>query len=75
MKFKIFHDKPNCIGCGACAAVAEEYWEMIGDKSHLRGSTETSEGKEELILEKDFEMNEEAAMVCPVEVITIKKIE
>ena len=27
-KYKIIHDKQNCISCGACAAIAPELWEM-----------------------------------------------
>ncbi|MBR9707697.1 MAG: ferredoxin, partial [Candidatus Diapherotrites archaeon] len=26
--FKIDHDKPTCIGCGACAALHPDNWEM-----------------------------------------------
>jgi len=72
-KFKVIHDHEGCIGCGACAAVAEEYWEMIGDKAHLKES-KMIDGNEVRILDKDFEMNEEAMQVCPVEVIHIKEM-
>jgi len=28
---KLEHDRPNCIGCGACVAVAPDFWEMDDD--------------------------------------------
>ncbi|MDO8625447.1 MAG: ferredoxin [Candidatus Diapherotrites archaeon] len=74
MAERIEHDKPNCIGCGACAAVAPDFWEMEGDKSHLKGSKDGGpyEGGELLeIQDKDSEKNMEAAKSCPVNVIHI----
>ncbi len=75
MPVKIEHDKPNCIGCGACAAVCPDFWEMEGDKSHLKGSKDGGpyEGGEELeVQDKDQEKNMEAAKSCPVNVIHVK---
>ncbi len=75
MPLKIEHDKPNCIGCGACAAVAPDFWEMDGDKSHLKKSSEGGPyaGGEVLDIEdKDKEKNMEAAQSCPVNVIHLK---
>ncbi|MBS3061883.1 MAG: ferredoxin [Candidatus Diapherotrites archaeon] len=75
MPIKIEHDKPNCIGCGACAAVCPDFWEMEGDKSHLKGSKDGGpfEGGEELeIKDSDEEKNMEAARSCPVNVIHLK---
>lgn len=72
MGLKIEHDKPNCIGCGACAAVAPDFWEMHGDKSHLKGSKdggEFPEGEEREISDADQPKNMEAAQSCPVNVI------
>ena len=77
-KYKIEHNKPECISCGACATVAEEFWEMEtrGEmKSHLKNSKplETNPEWETLeIEEKDLAINKEAAEVCPVNVIHIK---
>jgi len=77
-KYKIEHNKPECISCGACASVAEEFWEMEteGDcKSHLKGSKPLESNPEWETLEieeKDFEIHKEAADVCPVNVIHIK---
>jgi len=61
-KFKIEQDRNVCIGCGACAAVCPDNWEMKGDKSHPK-KTELNE----------IGCNKEAADVCPVQCIKIKK--
>lgn len=80
MKFKIEHDRPNCIGCGACAAVAPNFWTMsdADGKSDLVGSNHTRDGdeiiKEELELD-DLQGNKEAADCCPVNVIHIINVE
>ena len=72
-KFQIFHDRPNCIGCAACAAVAPDFWSMNEDgKSDIIGSKMKEDETEELdIEEKDFKTNREAADSCPVNVIHI----
>ena len=70
-KWKIDHDRPNCIGCAACAAVAPEFWEMKEDgKSSVINAQTDDRGWEVLeIEEKDVEKNKEAAESCPVNVI------
>ena len=72
-KFMIQHDRPNCIGCAACAAVAPDFWEMNEDgKSDIIGSKKLDDETEELdIDEKHFNENKEAADSCPVNVIHI----
>ena len=72
-KFRILHDRPNCIGCAACAAVAPDFWTMSEDgKSDIIGSIKKDDETEELdISEKDFVCNKEAADSCPVNVIHI----
>ena len=74
--FKIEHDRPGCIGCGACASVAPEFWKMsdADGKSDLIGSKELKEG--ETIVKEELEMvelknNRDAADSCPVNVIHI----
>ena len=64
-------DKQYCIGCGACAVTAPDFWEMNDDgKSSIIGGKEKENGWQELeIDEKDFDVNKEAAESCPVEVI------
>ena len=69
-KFTIVHDKPVCIGCGACVAVNPDFWVMEETpdelKSHLINSEEQGEKEKLDIEEKDYELNKEAADVCPV---------
>lgn len=62
MAYKIEQVVEDCIGCGACAAVCDN-WEMGSDgKSHPK-ATEVEE----------LGCNKEAADVCPVGCIHIKK--
>ena len=77
-KYKIEFDREICIGALACTAVAENFWPTADDgKVDLTGATYNEETKKwELIIdEKDFEINSEAAEVCPVDAIVITKIE
>ena len=72
-KYKLQHNRPDCIGCGACAVVTPEFWEMNDDgKSDIIDPKKLENGwQEKEIDEKDFEINLEAAESCPVEVIHI----
>jgi ferredoxin len=77
-KYKIEFDRELCIGAIACTAVAENFWPRADDgKVDLSGATYNEQTKKwELIIdEKDFEINKDAAEVCPVEAIKITKIE
>lgn len=76
MTYKIEHDRPGCIGCGACAAVSPQFWTMDPNdgKSDLVGSEKIKEGNdvklETMTIDEDkFKPNKEAADVCPVNVI------
>lgn len=73
-RYKIEHDRPNCIGCAACAAVAPDFWEMNADgKSDVKGGRKNADGTDELDIEdKDFASNKAAADSCPVNVIHIR---
>ena len=72
----IRHDRPGCIGCWACVAIAPEHWKMDEDgKSSVINAErkiENLEVKEE-ITEKEFAGNLDAAENCPVNVIHIIK--
>ena len=70
-KYTLQHDRPNCIGCAACEAVAPSFWEMNEDgKSDIKNGNNLDTGWQDLdIEEKDFEANKEAADSCPVNVI------
>ncbi|MEM2131194.1 MAG: ferredoxin [Candidatus Woesearchaeota archaeon] len=70
-RYKLQHDRINCIGCGACATIAPKFWEMNDDgKSDIIGGKAKENGwQEKEINEEDYDINLEAAESCPVEVI------
>ena len=72
-KVKIVHEIEKCIGCGACVSVCEKFWEMKGDKSHLKGSKETGKNWVLELEEREIGCNKEAAEICPVDCIKVKK--
>jgi len=61
--FLIKHDKDACIGCGSCAAICPENWEM------------TTEGKSNPIETQvdDLSCNKDAEASCPVGAIKIEE--
>lgn len=63
MAIKIIHDREKCIGCGACAAVCPENWEMAADGKVTAKNIEAA----------DIGCNMEAASACPVNCIHIEK--
>ena len=69
--YKIVHDRPNCIGCGACAAVAPEFWEMspVDGKSDVKNCKKVGDQEELDISQEQYQANREAADSCPVNVI------
>lgn len=71
---KIIHDKEKCIGCGSCVIICPKFFEMTEDrKAHLKGSKfDAKTGIEELEVE-DLCCAQEAAEVCPVQIIKITK--
>ena len=73
----IVHFKKECISCGACAAINPDFWEMDEEGlAHLKGSVEKGDHWERIITtEVDKASNEEAAQVCPVNIIHVKKKE
>lgn len=76
-KYTVIHVKDGCIGCGSCAAVCEEYWEMQDDGlAHLKGSTAQKSAKGDVYaLELDDPgCNIDAADICPAQVITVKAV-
>lgn len=62
--FTILHDQPGCIGCGACAAITPENWEMI----EMNGEFKSRPKKTDLA-DDEFSANKDAADTCPVNVI------
>ena len=76
MAFKIIHERPKCIACGSCAAVAPKFWEMSQKDglADLKGCTMNGENEERIIDDKDMPANREAAEVCPVQIIHVEGI-
>jgi len=76
-KHKVIHHKKDCIGCGACAAIAPDHWDMDEEgMARLKGATQNGEHWEKDIdTEEDRVANQEAADVCPVQVIKVEKVE
>jgi len=77
-KVIVLHERWKCIGCGACAAVNPDNWEMMDDgKSDLKGGKvekeETSEGELQKLELDEIGQNQEAADSCPVNCIHVKK--
>ena len=70
---QIQHDRPGCIACGACAAVAPDFWDMDANdgKSNLKNCEKVGDQEHRIINEEEFDQNMEAAECCPVNVIHI----
>lgn len=60
--YQIKVDKEKCIGCGACANTCDNF-EIIEGKSHVKKAKVQEIG-----------CSQDAADMCPVQAITIKKI-
>ena len=70
-KFKISHQRDQCIGCGSCAQYAPNCWKMNEDdgkadliNGKLKGEVVVAE-----IDEDELEANQEAAKVCPMQIL------
>ena len=76
-QFKIIHERPKCIACGSCAAIAPEFWEMSAKDglADLKKCTMDGENEERIVGEHEALKNREAAEVCPVQIIHVDKIE
>ncbi len=74
-KHTIIHLKNDCISCGACAAIAPEYWVMDEEGlAHLKQSKAINSHFElEIDTEEARAANQEAADCCPVSIIKIRK--
>ena len=59
---KIKFDKDACIGCGACAAVCPDNWDLDGEKA-----------KPKTLNPKTIGCNNDAADACPVNCISVSE--
>ncbi len=64
MAYKITQNRDECIGCGVCAAVCPDNWEMADDGL----ATPLKEMVEEI------GCNEEAKDSCPTDCIEIEEV-
>jgi len=64
-KFKVKVDREKCIGCGSCISVCPENFYFKDGKAEV---------KKEIITEKEYDCNLEAAELCPVDAISIEEI-
>ena len=72
MAVKIIHEIDKCIGCGACAAVCPEHWEMGSEgKSILKNSNK--DGNISTLELPESGCNMAAAQSCPVNCIHIEE--
>ncbi|MCK5589266.1 MAG: ferredoxin [Candidatus Pacebacteria bacterium] len=74
-KFKISHQRKNCIGCGSCVMYAKNRWKM-NDKDGLADLIGGKEKGDYIVAEADideFNDNKEAEKVCPMQIIKIDK--
>ncbi len=71
---KIIHDRKNCIGCGSCASMCSQLFEMNKEDglADLKNS-EIVGDHFELVIE-DVACGADAAMICPVKVIRVEEI-
>ncbi|MFA5106347.1 MAG: ferredoxin [Candidatus Micrarchaeia archaeon] len=74
-KITLVHERGNCIGCGACAAIAPGHFQMGADgRADMLGCADGSVA----CLSKEVAGNEcavarQAAQTCPVNVIHIEE--
>ena len=65
-KYKVEVDREKCIGCGACAAQCPDNFEMeSGDEFKARAKHPVVD---------ELGCNQEAADICPVQAIIVKKL-
>ncbi len=65
VKVIITHDRDLCVGCGACAAICPDNWEMAEDGKASAKKLELDE----------VGCNKQAAESCPVQCIHVKEVE
>ena len=75
---RIVYNKDACIGQGNCAAIAPDYFELLGKKATLKNSKNTDKGIYTLGLDCDEHTVKsliEAGKACPVNAIKVTDLE
>lgn len=68
---KIIQERKKCIGCGSCAAVCPKYFAMSDDGlASIVGGKMNGENMELEV--KEAGCAQEAADICPVQIISVK---
>ena len=72
----ITHQRDKCIGCNYCIELAPERWVMSkkDGKCTLIGGKDKKGFYTIRTTDDEFEANKEAAKVCPVKIIQVKKV-
>lgn len=69
---KIIQERKKCIGCGSCAAICSQYFEMADDGlAALKGGQIVGDNMELGISETACA--KDAANVCPVQIIRVEE--
>jgi len=70
---KIILEKDKCIGCGSCAVLCPDYFEMCeNSKAALKESKKNADNNFELEI-TEIDCVNDAAEACPVQIIHINK--
>ncbi len=75
-KFKVKVNKDTCIGCGVCASIAPEIFEIKDMKSNLVGMESITTGIQEKEISNDLVIKaKEAESACPTKSISVEENE
>jgi ferredoxin len=73
---RIIQHRANCIGCGYCEEIAQYRWKM--DSWDGKANLIDAKGKNDIytvmVADDEFELNKEAARICPVKIIRVEKV-
>ncbi|MFH1972302.1 MAG: ferredoxin [archaeon] len=69
VRYQIEFKKSECIGCGACTSQCPENWDLVETSDGFKAKPKKTD-----INENEYDSNQEAADICPVDCIHIEKI-
>ena len=73
----ITQQRPKCIGCNYCVEAAPEYWRMskkAGKCTLLHSVDKKGFHTVKINDEEAYEQNMRAAELCPVKIISVKRV-